>query len=97
MTIEVALVISIISVSAAVCFGIANYKRNKSKDDKEDAGQQAKIITKLDAIDKNVEDIKEEFKNLKAKVEEDHDRIIRLEESSKQAHKRLDEIGRKEV
>lgn len=93
MTIEVALVISVISVSAAVLFGVSNYKRNKTKDDKEDASQQATIITKLNGIEKGVDDIKDELKNLKSEVKEDHDRIIRLEESTKQAHKRLDNLG----
>jgi hypothetical protein len=95
MTIELAIVISIISVSASVIFGFATWRRNTSTDAKQDAGQQATIITKLDGIEKGVDDIKEELKNVKSEVREDHDRIIRLEESTKQAHKRLDLAGTK--
>ena len=64
--------------------------RNRRSDDQSEAGQSAKIMTKLEGIEKGVDDIKEEIKSVKAEVKEDHDRIIRLEESAKQAHKRLD-------
>ena len=95
MTIEVALLLSGISVSLAAVYGFATWKRNTKTDDKQEASQQAIIITKLDGIGKDVGDIKEELKSVKAEVREDHDRIIRLEESAKQAHKRIDLMGTK--
>lgn len=94
MTIEVTILLSVISVSAAVLFGFANYRRNSKKDCAEEASQSAKIMTKLEEIDKGIGDIKEEIKGVKADVKDDHDRIIRLEESAKQAHKRIDTLER---
>lgn len=95
MTIEVALLISGVSLAFGLYSGIANLKRNKKSDDQKEAGQTATIITKLDGIEKGVEDIKDELKNVKLEVREDHDRIIRLEESAKQAHRRIDTIDLK--
>lgn len=94
MTIEVTILLSAISVSAALYFGIKNNRRSQKKEDKEEASQDAIVITKLESIEKGVDDIKEELKGVKADVKEDHDRIIRLEESSKQAHKRIDSLGK---
>ena len=96
MPIELTILLSAISVSAALYFGIKNNRRSQKKEDREEASQSATIITKLEGIEKGVDDIKEELKGVKADVKEDHDRIIRLEESSKQAHKRIDEIIEKE-
>lgn len=97
MTIEVTILISALSVSIALFFGIKNNRRDQKREDKEEAGQSATIITKLEGIEKGVDDIKEEIKGVKADVKEDHDRIIRLEESSKQAHKRIDMIEKGKV
>lgn len=97
MTIEVTILISALSVSIALYFGIKNNRRDQKREDKEEAGQSATIITKLEGIEKGVDDIKEEIKGVKADVKEDHDRIIRLEESSKQAHKRIDMIEKGKV
>ena len=94
MTIELTILLSVISVLAAALFGFANYRRTISKDCAEEASQSAKIMTKLEEIDKGITDIKEEIKGVKADVKDDHDRIIRLEESAKQAHKRIDGIER---
>ena len=97
MTIEVTILLSAISVSIALYFGIKNNRRSQKKEDKEEASQDAIVITKLESIEKGVDDIKEELKGVKADVKDDHDRIIRLEESSKQAHKRIDSLGKGEA
>lgn len=96
MTIQVTILLSVVSVSLVAIYGFATWKRNTKTDTIQDAGQQATIVTKLDNIEKGVDDIKEELKNVKAEQREDHDRIIRLEESTKQAHKRIDNSFKKE-
>ncbi|MDF2586629.1 MAG: hypothetical protein K0S41_470 [Anaerocolumna sp.] len=92
MTIEVAMLISSISVAFGVYQGIINIKRNKKNDDQQEASQSAMMMTKLDNIDKGVDDIKKEIAGVKADIKEDRERIIRLEESLKQAHKRIDSL-----
>ncbi len=95
MTVEVAIVISILSFVFNLYTGISNLKRGNRQETKEDTSQIATMIVKLDNISDDLSEIKIEVKSIKADVKEDHDRIIRLEESAKQAHKRLDGIDSK--
>lgn len=90
MTIELALLLSGISVAFAIYQGIANIKRNQKADDKSEATQLTTVIVKLENIGNGVTEIKSEMGNLKNDIKEDHDRIIKTEESIKSFHKRLD-------
>ena len=90
MTIEISLLISIFSISFAIYFGIKNSKRNETKDIKSDASQLTTVIVKLENIGIGIAEIKAELFNVKNDVKEDRERIIRVEESVKQAHKRMD-------
>lgn len=92
MSIEVALLISFISVAFALYSGLKNLKRNDTKDAEEDATQMATVLTELKNIMDGISDIKKEILDVKKDVKVDRDRITRLEESAKQAHKRIDEI-----
>lgn len=92
MNIEIALLISVISVAFAIFSGIVNLKRNNAKDTTEDAAQMATVITELKSISSGIDDIKKEITSIKDDVKENRDRTTRLEESCKQAHKRIDEI-----
>lgn len=92
VSIEVTILLSAISVSAALIFGVYNIRRNNNKDCAESATQSAKIIAKLEGIEQGVSEIKDKVKNVEDSVKIDHDRIIRLEESAKQAHKRIDRV-----
>lgn len=90
MTVEVALLISLVSVGFAVYSGIANLKRNGKKDTAEDAAQLTTVIVKLENINTGITEIKAEMKNVKSDVQELRDRLIVVEQSTKSAHKRLD-------
>lgn len=92
MTIEVALLISFVSVAFGLYSGIKGLKRNDTKDAEEDATQMATVLTELKNIMDGISDIKKEIIDVKNDVKVDRDRITRLEESAKQAHKRIDEI-----
>lgn len=92
MSIEITLLISIVSVSIAVITIIYNLRRNAKKDTSEDAAQMATVITELKSISSGIDDIKKEITSIKDDVKENRDRTTRLEESCKQAHKRIDEI-----
>lgn len=90
MTVEVALLISLVSVGFAVYSGIANLKRNGKKDTAEDAAQLTTVIVKLENINTGITEIKAEMKNVKSDVQELRDRLIVVEQSTKSAHRRLD-------
>ena len=92
MTIEVALVLSAISLAFGLYQGISNLKRNEKTDIEKDRTEMTTVIVKLENINTGVTEIKHEMTNIKNDVKESRERIIKLEESVKQAHKRLDEI-----
>ena len=90
MTIEVALLISGISLAFALYSGVSNLKRNQKTDDRNEASQLTTVIVKLENIGTGVTEIKNEMSNVKNDVKESRERIIKVEESAKQAHKRMD-------
>lgn len=92
MSIEAALLISGISLAFGLYSGIAQLKRNKSKDDKTDASEMTTVIVKLENIGSGISEIKSEMGNIKADIKEDRERLIKVEESAKQGHKRIDEL-----
>lgn len=92
MTIEVALLISGISVAFGVFAGISNLRRNQKLDDKRDATEMTTVIVKLENIGIGISEIKNEMINVKNDVKESRERLIKVEESAKQAHKRLDSL-----
>lgn len=90
MPTEVALLISILSVAFAIFSGVINLKRNQSHDDKLEATQLTSVIVKLENISTGVTEIKSEIKSVKEDTKKNSERLTRVEESAKQAHKRLD-------
>jgi hypothetical protein len=92
MTIEVALVISGISLAFGLYSGIANMKRNSKTDTQQEATQLTTVIVKLENLGTGITEIKNELFNIKNDTRELRDRIIAVEQSTKQAHKRLDDM-----
>lgn len=92
MTIELAILISIVSVVFGIWSGLTNIKRNEKTDTKNDASELTTVIVKLENIGNGITEIKSEMTNVKNDIKENRERIIKVEESSKQAHKRLDEL-----
>ncbi|KMY49579.1 hypothetical protein [Peribacillus loiseleuriae] len=73
------------------------FSLNRDKDVKTGASESAVIRTKLDNINSGVESIRIDIKANERRVSELSERVIRVEESSKQAHKRLDNMERESV
>lgn len=93
MTIELAILISVISVSFALYSGISNLKRNSKKDTAEDTAQLTTVIVKLENIGTGISEIKAEMKNVKSDLQDLRDRLIVVEQSTKSAHHRIDGIA----
>ena len=72
--------------------GYLGYKRNITNDTKNDAMQHANVTARLDYISKGIEDIKVDIKMQDKKYERVVERVTRVEESAKQAHKRIDNL-----
>lgn len=92
MTIEGALVISALSLAFGIYQGVTNMKRNRTADDKNDATQLTTVIVKLENISAGISDIKSDMRNVKDEVKDMRDRLIKVEESTKSAHHRIDEL-----
>ncbi|KMT23025.1 hypothetical protein [Clostridium cylindrosporum] len=80
--------------------GYLGYRRNYDNDLKKDtantASRQSIIDIKLDYISKGVDDIRLDIKAQDKRIDELNNRMIKVEESTKSAHKRLDGIERGE-
>ena len=92
MTIEVALVISALSLAFGIYQGVSNMKRNQKADNVQEASQMTTVIVKLENIGAGISEIKSDMRNVKDEVRDLRDRIIKVEDSAKSAHRRIDEL-----
>lgn len=73
--------------------GLKNNKRTDAKDIEERVKENTRINMKLDNINSTTQDIKTELSSVRTDIQKHNDKIIVLEQSCKQAHKRIDEIA----
>lgn len=92
MSIEVTLLISVVSVVCAIYFSVKNSKHTDVKDIEERVQENTRINMKLDSINYIVKETKEDISRLRDEMKAHNDRIIKVEESAKQAHHRLDAV-----
>ena len=92
MTIEVALLISMVSVAFSVYFGLKNSKRTDTKDIEDRVKENTRINMKLDAILDTINDMKNERSEMTKKLAEHDSMIAKIESSAASAHHRLDGI-----
>lgn len=92
MSIELTILISVVSVAFAIFFGLKTNHRNDVKDIEDRAAENARVNIKLDNISNAVNDIKYDISATKKKVEEMDKRLIIAEQSVKSAHHRIDGI-----
>lgn len=94
MTIEIALLLSAISVGFGVFSAITTKSRNDRKDAESETGEKAAtntlLMTKLENIADDVKEIKHDYKETRKEVKDLSDRVIIVEQSLKSYHKRLD-------
>ena len=96
MTVELSLLLSGISVAFAIFFGISSKSRNDKKDTEQETEDRAAthtlLMTKLENIADDVKDIKRDYRETNAEVQNLRERVIAVEQSLKSYHKRLDGI-----
>ncbi|AUB61620.1 hypothetical protein CSW12_00385 [Bacillus cereus] len=88
MSIEIGVLIGALSLAISY-FG---YALNRSKSIKSDGQQSAEVKAELGYIRKGVDDIRIDLKASERQMVALGERVTRVEESTKQAHKRLDII-----
>jgi len=90
MTIELTIIISIISVAIAILSFLKTNKRSDTKDIEEKVRHDTKVDTKLDEISRGVNDIKYDVSTVKKDLQKHSERIILVEKSTDKAHQRID-------
>lgn len=100
MPIEYTIIISVVSVICTVLgvsIGMTNMRRLQRQDDQLDGAAIARVTLHLDHIEAGVSSIKHDIASIMLDTREQRERIIKVEESSKQAHKRLDELAGRRI
>jgi septal ring factor EnvC (AmiA/AmiB activator) len=96
MSVEVTVIISIVSVAAAIYFGLKSAKRDDTKDIKERATADAIVNVKLDNISSAVNDIKYDISDTKKQVAEIDKKLVAVDASVRSAHHRIDNMEKGE-
>ena len=71
---------------------LVSFLTNIKRDTRQDTTQIATIMAKLDSISEDIRDVKKDVAGLRQSVQDNHDRILKLEMSLDTAWKRIDEI-----
>ena len=95
MSVEIALIVSGLSLIFGVVSGVITLTRNQKADNQRDSSEMTTVIVKLENISTGITEIKTEFNGIKGEVKEMRDRLIIVEQSSKSAWKRIESIENK--
>lgn len=87
--------IGVICTIMGAVIGVLTFSRTRDKEVKNDASELAVIRTTLTNISSGVASIQIDIKANERRTNELSERVIRIEESTKQAHKRIDYIENK--
>ncbi|MCR4833107.1 MAG: hypothetical protein K5900_05995 [Butyrivibrio sp.] len=90
--IEITTVISFCSLLIAATVAVTNIRRNSKADDKNEATQLTTVIVKLENIGDDIRDIKKDIKEVNLEVQSIKERLLKVEQSTKSAHHRLDHL-----
>lgn len=74
-----------------------SFQRNRGHDIRADTREEAETRTKLDYISKGVDDIRIDIKSQQRDIQELKEKVIKCEESTKSAHKRIDGLEKGEI
>lgn len=86
---------TLVSVAASICaivFGYVAFFRNRKTEDKEQGKEGGVLFTEIGYVKSGIDDIKRHQEKQDQQHVELIGRITRVEESAKQAHKRIDNI-----
>lgn len=88
MEVEVGILIAV----GSFVVGYFTFRKNRDKDIEKDARDSAHISAKLDHISGGVDSMRVDLKSNERSISDINVRVVRVEESSKSAHRRLDDI-----
>jgi len=88
-------IISLAVAVAALLFTAFSFKRTKFQDNSANATERATMTADIRYIRSSVDDIKLENKSIQRDIRGMSERLVKVEESTKSAHNRIDEIQKK--
>lgn len=89
---QVGILCTVTSIILSFIFSILTHRRN-TKNDSEIVGEGRGVLqSDVGYIKAGIDDLKRENKAVNIKLDSIFERVTRVEESCKQAHKRIDEI-----
>ena len=86
----VAVVVGMIGGVCSAMFAYIGYQRGKAKDTSNAGKTEGVIMSDIGYIKAGVDDLKREHRETSAVLSNHSERLTRVEESCKQAHKRMD-------
>ena len=90
MQIELGAMVGLAAAATGMLFGYLNYRRFCKKDVKDEGVSDGELKADINYIRRGVEDIRVDMKAQEMRFGELSERVTRVEESSKSAHKRID-------
>ena len=88
----IGIVVSVVSCVVAC----AAFRRNRKMDDADEGKESGAVLTELGYIKSGIDDIKRRQERFEEQHLEVVSRLVAVEESAKQAHKRIDRLERSE-
>lgn len=89
------IVVGVAASASGIILGWTGRSRSARKDTQEEAGRDGRLSSDVDYIKRGIDEMRLEQKAQGSRVEGLSERIIRLEESAKQAHHRIDRVETK--
>ena len=89
---------TIISMAVAVCaliFTALSFRRTQNQDTSATAAERATMAANIQYIRTSIDDIKLEYKSIQKDISELSKKVVEIDASARQAHKRIDEITQK--
>ena len=93
MTVEItfAVIISIVSLVVSIVRGVKTDYKTDTKEIQERVAETTRLDVKLDAISRDLADLKDEMRLQRKEFQNLTERVAKVEASASQAHRRLDE------
>ncbi|MBQ7957557.1 MAG: hypothetical protein IJ279_05910 [Clostridia bacterium] len=83
---------TVTSILVSLVFSLLSHKRNMKKDSESQGEGRGVLQSDIGYIKAGIDDLKRENRAVNLKLDNISERVTRVEESCKQAHKRIDEI-----
>ena len=89
---------TIISLAVAICalvFTALSFRRTQNRDTSESATERATMTADIRYIRSSIDDIKLDNKSIQKDISELKTKVVEIDQSTKSAHKRLDDLTKK--